>query len=83
MCVSGINFLETNFQINPQTVYNKDLSNIVVGDNNIIFGNFNNCILYGADLSREIESLVFDGAYIDESTKLPKHNNLDGVRIRT
>lgn len=72
---SGINFIGTNIVINPQAVYNRDLSNSSFGNNNIIFGLFDGCNLSGTNLEDEKESLVFDNAIIDDATRLPENVN--------
>ena len=73
--VSGIDFSETNIVINPQAVYNKDLSNSTFDNNNLIFASFDGCNLSGANLEKEKESLIFDNAIIDDATRLPENVN--------
>jgi len=69
--VSGIDFRGTNIKINPQIVYNKDLSNSKFSDDNFIFANFEGCILTGTDISEETDSMGFDRAIINSETMLP------------
>ena len=69
--VSGIDFSETNINIDPQRVYNKDLSGCRFGDDNIVFKSFEGCNLSGCDISDERESMGIENAYYDENTKLP------------
>ena len=69
--VSNIDWSKTNININPQTVYKKDLSYATFADNNIVFKDFNGCILIGTDISDEKGSYGYENAIIDEKTKLP------------
>lgn len=70
--VSGIDFRGTNIRINPQEVYNKDLSNSKFDDDNII-GSFKGVNLCGSDISQESFPLDLDEAIIDDNTILPNH----------
>ena len=69
--VSGIDWSETNIHLNPQEVFDKDLSNAKFGDNAFVFTSLKGCNLSGSDISKESESYGFDQAITDEHTKLP------------
>ena len=69
--VSGMDFRDTNIEINPQLVYKKDLSNSLFDDENI-FGSFDGVNLCGADISKETFLIDMDKAIKDDKTKLPK-----------
>lgn len=69
--VSNIDFRGSNITINPQKVFNKDLSYAKFDDENIRFGNFRGCDLRGTDISHESFFEGLDEAIIDENTKLP------------
>ena len=68
--VSDIDFRGTNIRINPQVVYNKDLSYSKFDDENL-FGDFSNCNLSGADISKESLPVGIYKSIIDNNTKLP------------
>ena len=74
--VSGIDFRDTNMNVNPQVVFNKDLSNCSFDDNNIIWASFKGCNLSGANLENEQESQIFEDAITDERTILPQSNTM-------
>lgn len=67
--VSGIDFRNTNIIIDPQKVYNKDLSNSKFEDLNLS-GNFKDVNLSGADISKEKMPVGIEKAITDEKTKL-------------
>jgi hypothetical protein len=69
--VSDIDFRGTNIRINPQVVYNKDLSYSKFDDENL-FGDFTNCNLKGADISKESLPVGIYKSIIDKNTVLPK-----------
>ena len=68
--VSHIDWRNTNISINPQTVYNKDLSYAKFNDSNITFKKFDGCILIGTDISQELDSTGIENAITDETTLL-------------
>ena len=78
--VSGIDWSKTNINIDPQKVYNKDLSYTKFADHNISFKNFDGCILIGADLSEELDSYGFENAIVDKYTKLPNKKQISRNR---
>ncbi len=74
--VSGLNFKNTNIEIDPQKVYGKDLSNSVFGVNNFnqLLVDFTDCNLSATDLSEVLivsSDLGIDKAIVDNNTKLP------------
>ena len=69
--VSDIDFRGTNIRINPQVVYNKDLSYSKFDDENL-FGDFTNCNLKGADIREESLPVGIYKSIIDKNTVLPK-----------
>ena len=69
--VSDIDFRGTNIRINPQVVYNKDLSYSKFDDDNL-FGDFTNCNLKGSDISKESLPVGINKSIIDKNTVLPK-----------
>ena len=69
--VSGIDFRESDISINPQNVYNKDLSYASFDDENLSFKDLSGCNLIGADLSLDSNCYGYEFAIIDENTKLP------------
>ena len=71
LVASNIDFRGTNIVINPQLVYNKDLSDSLFDDNNIN-GSFEGVNLKGADISDEKWPVGIELAIIDEYTKLPQ-----------
>ncbi len=73
--VSGLDFSKTNLRIDPQKVYNRDLSGCTLSDDNVVFKSFKNVNLKGSNLEQETDSLDFDEAIIDENTKLPNKKN--------
>ena len=72
--VSDIDFRGTNIRINPQVVYNKDLSYSKFDDENI-FGDFTGCNLKGTDISKESLPVGINQSIIDEDTVLPEKKN--------
>lgn len=52
--VSGINFRGTNIRINPQVVFNKDLSNAFFDKENIV-GDLTDCNIEGSNLLSELQ----------------------------
>jgi len=73
--VSDIDFRGTNIRINPQVVYNKDLSYSKFDDENL-FGDFSNCNLSGADISKESLPVGIYKSIIDNNTKLPNQKEV-------
>lgn len=69
--VSGLDFRGTNISINPQKVYNKDLSNASFDDDNISFKDLSGCDLRGANIESDSNCYGYENALIDENTKLP------------
>ena len=69
--VSGIDFSNTNINIDPQLVYNRDLSNSIFDDNNFTFKSFKGCNLSGTDISKERDSVDYEEAIINDETMLP------------
>ncbi len=69
--VCGIDFRGTNISINPQKVWNKDLSYAKFDDENIMFGDFTGCILNGTDISNESFAIGLESAITDENTLYP------------
>ena len=69
--VSHIDWSGTNISIDPQTVYNRDLSYAKFKDDNIILKSFAGCNLTGTDISEELDSIGIEDAITDESTKVP------------
>ncbi len=72
--LSGLDLSQTNLTFDPQKIYNRDLSNCILSDNNVMFGNFALVDLRGAIVSEETESIGFEDAIIDENTRLPISN---------
>lgn len=73
--IREIDFSYTNVDIDPQTVYNKDLSNSkFCGVLFSPFTNFNGVNIKGCDFSECLETLNFNGAIIDENTIFPNSN---------
>ena len=73
ICGKEIRWDKSNAKIDPQTVYNKDLSGAIFADHNFTFKSFEGCNIQGADLSDEKDSYGYDKAIIDENTKLSSH----------
>ena len=74
--LSGLkNLGETNIKIDPQIIYNKDLSNTILKDHNLVWVSLKDVILNGADIEDEKESFNLDEAIIDNETKLPINKN--------
>ena len=48
--VSGVNISESNLKIDPQTVYNKDLSNATLDDKNLVSYNFDGVNMEGTNV---------------------------------
>ena len=69
--LSNLDLRDTNIRINPQIIFNKDLSNSKLSDSNVVWASFKDVDLRGADISDEKESYDIEYAIIDESTKLP------------
>ena len=69
--VSGIDFRGTNIRIDPQKVYNKDLSYSKFDDQNFAFKDFSGCDLRGTDLSNEVDCVGYENAITDDNTILP------------
>ena len=69
-----IDWSESNLVIDPEIIYNKDLSNTIISKNNIIANtDFSNVILLGCDMSRVTVPLVgMSLVVLDERTKLPE-----------
>ena len=70
--LSGLDLRGTNIRINPQIIFNKDLSNSKLSDDNVIWASFKDVDLRGADISEEKESYDIEYAIIDDLSKLPK-----------
>lgn len=70
----GLDFSRSNISIDPQTVYNKDLSYSIFNDDNIRFKNLSGCNLSGTDISHERDSIGIEYAIVDENTLLPMAN---------
>ena len=75
--VSGLDLRGTNIVINPQTVFNKDLSGTALNDYNLCeLPVFVKVILFGSDLSGVRNGIFgFTGALLDGNTKLPEEYN--------
>ena len=70
--LSGLDLRETNLRFNPQEIYNKDLSDSLLSDNNVVWASFKGVNLKGSNIEDEQESFDIELAIIDERTKLPK-----------
>lgn len=69
---SGIDFSETNIHLDPQRVYNKDLSHSKFDDDNLVFKDLSGCLLIGTDISLDKDCYGYENAITDETTKLPE-----------
>ena len=75
--VSSLDFSYTNAMINPQSIYNKDMSNGVYKNISFLPKDFSGVNLCGADLSEcNLDFAILDGAITDDKTVLPHTNVL-------
>ena len=76
LIMSGVNWSETNIRFDPQTVYNKDLSNTIIGNHNVRAGvDFSGANLQNSDISDVEMPTNLDFAITNESTVLPYGRN--------
>ena len=70
--VSDINFNGTNASIDPQVVYNHDVSNSKFNEFSFTpFTDFSNVLAYGTDFTNCNNFINLNGAIVDEKTKMP------------
>lgn len=75
--MSGLNWSETNIRFNPQTVYNKDLSNTIIGNHNVKAGvDFNGVNLQNSDISSVEMPINLDFAITNGNTILTQNAQL-------
>lgn len=71
--IAGLDLSYSKANINPQKIYNKDMSNGVYKNINFIAFDFTGVNLCGADLSEcNLDFAILDGAITDEGTILPE-----------
>jgi len=67
--VSGLDLSDTNLYLDPQLVYNKDLSDTIINGENLTMSNsFSGCNLRGARIIGKTDALGFEEAITDNQT---------------
>ena len=68
--LSGIDFTGTNIYLDPQSVYQKDLSNCIFDSETMVLKSLSGCNLCGSDLSKVFGCYGIKEAIIDDKTIL-------------